>query len=212
MRSTTESPTGVSRDREPEKQGCGSPGEARSAMAEMTGAWKTAVAGLIAATESKLRRRIPDTPVYTIVRDGPGTRSVPVPTANGHHAGQRSTSEPDEELNRELHRLEVELARSAWQHVKSESAERKTASCVRRLLLWASLLVGIAVQMGLLVWLGWEIVHPLNYSHLIPPIVSNALGGGATAYTARGFLKGKSGKSSVVPKANDADSGWPPGP
>lgn len=181
-------------------------------MAEMTGAWRTAVAGLIAAAELKLRRRMPDTPVYAIVLKDPGASSVDASTTNGHHAGYRSLGKHDEDLDDELQRLEVELARSAWQYVKSESADRKTASQVRRVLLWTSLLIGIVVQVGLLAWLGWEIVHPLNYSRLIPSIVSNVLGGSATAYTTRGFLKGKSGTSSVMPTANSADSGWPPVP
>lgn len=175
-------------------------------MSESTGAWRTAVASLIAAAESKLRRHISDTPVYAITPKDPSVGLVPAPPTNGHRPKDSPVNEHVKELDDELHRLHLDLARSARQHVQAESAEHRTASRVRRIVLWTRLFIGAVVQVGLLTWLGWEIVHSVSYSHLILPVLTNVLNGSTSAYTARRFLgAGQAWSHRGDPTARTAD-------
>lgn len=161
-------------------------------MSQPTGAWGTAVAGLVQAAEQRLRKHIANTAVYAEISVQNPPSSETVSSANGHSPEQESArryeNEDPEQLRR---RLEALLLRGACDLAESEAAELRAVSRIRRILLWSSLYTGLAVQGVLLAWLGWEIAQPVHYAHLVLPVVSNVLNGSTGAFAAHRLLRRK---------------------
>jgi hypothetical protein len=139
----------------------------------------------------RLLQQLQDTPVRPYDTD-----AVTASGHNGTDVGGPTRPTQQAKVVSELEAYTLDLIRKERRAVKQASA----ASLVGTILLWASLIIGIAVELGLLTWLGWEITHPLRHPDLFPPIVSTVANGacsGAAAYLIR-FSRRKSSSSTPL--------------
>lgn len=152
-------------------------------MTQPTDDRETAVAGLIQAAEQRLRKYIADTTVYSepSIRHPPSSGAVS--SANGHGPEERAArGHQDDDPEQLRHQLNVLLLRGACDLAKSQAAELRAESQIRRIRLWSSLCTILAIQAVCFLWLGWEAAHPPYNSHLIWLIVGTVLNGGWGAF------------------------------
>jgi hypothetical protein len=162
--------------------------------------------GIVGATVRQVRKFIEYTPVLPCD-----------PLAVRQHDG--SETEPlappcQTEIVNELQQLTLDLVRCARRQVKQESA----TSLAGTIALWASLTISVALEIGLIIWLGWEIIHSSSHPNMFPAIVSTVANGacsGTVAYLARRFGRGKANQptanlspSAVLAALRNLDS-WP---
>jgi hypothetical protein len=142
--------------------------------------------------------------ILQLLRDAPVTLDS-APRASGRDGSNASSPAPasDTKIIGQLRRLMLDLIRGERRQVKQAS----TACLVGTILLWASVIFGIALELILITWLILDMTHPSSHTDLVPPIastVANAACSGAAACVVRRFGKNKSNKSAIAVDAIEA--------